>query len=330
MKNLFFILLFVSSILSGQIDRFPFYTLPTEVSTTGEGVLLFYQEWEDHGVDANLTDADIQSILGPCTTYNFGDGDQQVVFIDGVYAWRNRWDLLAGGAGGAQIEKILATKYGGPAELSGKIELWEGCMMKVEDGFTESSSGKLYNGFRYGADIVVYDGSDPYNPPLRDGGQTRATYNVPMTRRAQTYWPGMQTYYGESMDAWVDDYPGGATEFMNVSGWNHIAMRYVFDPNPPDSADTFFEVFVNGHYAGIKENFGARLSDTIKQDWVLWGGFPGDAPGSQWDMWTTQHAIWEYTEGDSTYTRTERTPDNHVYDFPGMTLNYDTTAWGQY
>ena len=171
MKNLIFILLFVSSILSGQVDRFPFYTLPPAAAPdtgTGESILLYYEDFDARAADASLTQAEMLAIFGSCTdptdggdaVFNVnGDGNERI-FDDGG----GDMVLLAyfdypctGSPCGMQVFKDMEADWGADPSLDGHTDLWMSWNTYYEAAWDESSSSKTWGGFIVGEWIWFYE-----------------------------------------------------------------------------------------------------------------------------------------------------------------------------
>jgi len=320
--------------MNGSAVKSPGVPVYTDTSDTGEGQVLWFNDLESLSLTDNMVEAHVDTIFGYttqshgfsrgagyCEIKDDGDGNQYMRF--------RMTEGVGGGSNNVNIEKPLREELGGAANTNHRIEMWCGANMRfdptMEDSITDS--GKMPTGFRGGANESLW--VDPYV----DGFSARKTYSVSGSHRMQLYYAQQTTTSGQSSDGWSYQYPDDYHDaYIGDNGWHSFWMRHVMDPNPPDSTDSFFEFYVDGQLGGYWPNTKTRSADSIWIDWFTCGWFPGndEEPTDTWYVDVDDIGVIIFTDGDSTLTGTERSPDYNTVTFPGYPNRTDTTNWGKY
>ena len=324
MKNLIFIVLFVPLALNGQINRFHFYSPPVaseEPGTTGEGQVIWYNDLESLSLTSNITYAHIDTIFGVVSeAYGFNDGDNEIIEEDGNQFMR--WYMTPGVGGGANNPMVIKEI----TEVYGEYEeMWCVGYLRFDPNMVDTMSGKMPLGFRGGDESLWGD------LPYIDGFNFRKSYNPAQSHRGQLYYAQMSTSSGESTDGWQYAWPTGLDAYIEDE-WIHFAIRHVMDPDPPDSTDSFFEYYIEGNLAGRWDHTKTRTADTIHIDKFLCAWFPNNLyePTIATYVDLDDLGLIIFTNGDSTLTGAERSPDYNAVRFPGVPMGTDTTGWGTF
>lgn len=309
--------------------------LGTPNTGSGQGNLLWEQRFDEMALVNPITATHLDTMFGSYrAASNWGDSDNRILDDGGGdHYWASYWDSgVTGGAAGTQIEKNLDSGFGAPDSLSGLKEFWFSWNQRAPSGFAEEASGKLVGGARGGYAPIPYAPGDPL-PADYDGFSLRKTYNSSETDRCQLYWFGMQTRYGESSYAWVDPYPDGSVLYVNAdTDWHNRAIRFVIGDDGADSIDTFIEYYYDQQLAGRWDTLSLSRADTITGYQLMIGTFPGssDPANSAWKWDYDDFFFFTFSDGDSTYTGTERMVDSGFVDIPGWPKGEDITGWGDF
>jgi len=312
---------------------------PASCGTTGEGILLWYQDFDDMALTSNITDTHIDTAFGPADYYGpfgFGKGDDILDLGGGDHYMR--WRFIDGGTGGAaglQVYKTLNSAKGGPDELDNLTDIWQSITMRFESGFDEDNMGKMPGGFTIGSWITTYNGGvDPW-PVLEMGANIRKTYSNIETHRTQMYWYGMDSPWGKNFN-WYDPYPGESGSISLGSAWHNFTIHLHLDDNPPDSAESYIEFLYDETLVTRYDSMSFRMHDSLEIDYALWGWFPTSTQPGATDDWhcdINSTALFTFTEGDSTWTGMkwyDYQDSAFVVDVPGWPLDEDTTGWGEF
>ena len=340
---LFYIALFIFASSYGQ--RFP-YASTSHIGGTGEGVLLYFEDFDDRSIDASLTQAEMLTIFNSCTDPNgntaiyqvSGDGKEQIYDDneDSGYPLNHvllsYYDYPCTGSGcGMQVFMDLREKRGADASLDNHTFLFMSWDTYMED-LDESTPGKMFGGFRIGTWIWPYDPEEDPWPVEEMGMNATMTYNASETLRTQLYWYGMETAYGNSL-VWRSSYPEMTGSISIPTSLHNLAIVANLN-SPPDTTDGYLEFYYDGRLVSRYDSLSLILDDSLGFDWMLLRNFPGASEATDNDWWTVidNIALGYWTEGDSTWTGMEWLDyqDSAFYrSFPGM-FGSDTTGWGVY
>ena len=273
------------------------------LSTPGEGVTLFYQDFDDMSVNAGVDSDSIDLLFGPNLNYGFGDNEGAIVDAGGgdhflrLYMTQGE----SGSNSGVQIQINTEADWGAPDSLDGHSIMGMGWNVKTESGFDEQVGGKAPGGFIVGDWIRGYEsGVDPWPVPEM-GSIIRKTYNTDELDRTQIYYYGMTTQSGNVFN-WPTTYPSTGNSSLSSSWRNHTYILHL-PQTPPDSVDGYLEGYVDGVLKFRYDTFSLTMNDTIDIDWALIGWFPGSNNADQnWYVDVDNVHLFYYTEGDSTWT----------------------------
>jgi len=327
------------------------FTSPAQPpGTTGQGTLLFYQDFESMALTEAVTSTHVDTIMGigePSFSFHMTDNPVKILNETTAGNYMRGWmdATTTGASGGYEMFKTLrgtdsphydpeSTGWTVPTKYNDKTELWFGWAVRYETGFEEALDGKT--GFKsYGSEAMWdYDGSQGWENfvdgyainTTYDGNYPSTTYHANMVYRKEMHYD-----YGYKT-LWENGWPNGSYIAVD-DDWHHIGLRIVLDPNPPDSINGFLEYFYDEVLVNRQDTLFLRTDDSIQIDWACWRWYPSSstsAPDVDWYSDIDNLSIFEFSSGDSTYTGTERTPIGGTVDFPGWPMDEDTTGWGDF
>jgi hypothetical protein len=300
----------------------PVYPGPAP-GTTGEGQVVWFNDIELLTPTNNMVSAHVDTIFGTTSLSNgFSRGANvcEIIEEDGNNFMRFR--MTQGVGGGANNVQIIKSITG---VLGTYDELWCVAHLRFDSNMADTLSGKMPLGFRGGDEDWWGD------LPYIEGFNFRKSYNKSQNHRGQLYYADMTTSSGNSSNGWKYTWPTGSDAYIEDE-WYHFAIRHVMDPNPPDSADSFFEYYIDGNLAGRWDNTKTRTADSIHIDEFLCAWFPNNSyePPIATIVDVDNIGLIIFTDGDSTLTGAERSPDFNVVRFPGHPMGTDTTGWGTF
>jgi len=322
----------------------PDYTHPS--SSTGEGTILYSQDFNDESVNASVSESEMRTIMvEPVILYNFdNDGDQQIFeyAVDDM-AFSTELDIGGtGGSSGAQVELNMRSDGTASVILNNLTELWMSYNVWFPEGFDnsiEGGDGKMPGGFRGSYEFGLYE-PDPGEgggwETYTDGFLWRKYFddsNPINHHKHLIYKPGMTSDYGDKSGVYHSDYPVNAASSTKLSTTpQNVAIRLWMNTN----ASTYnggYEVYINeiAHYAEYGLKF--RDSDTVFIDWALWSFFAGSTPVLDNYLCVIDDLnLFTFSDGDSTLTGSDTidASRNWRIDVPGWPKGEDITDWGKF
>lgn len=323
------------------------YTPPSP--TTGAGRILWVQDLEDIDLTNLITGADADIIIGneePSNSFHLSESENPGKILDEtdnryMQFWIDGSDQ--GSSGGIQMFKTLRETPCGywsqepaPDSLWNKVELWTSYNTRYSTGFYRSRDGKNGVTMRGSQAYNDYNGSDHWENYVDGFGIHHywqpGSSGTTNTYRHLIYWPEMTSDYGVKFGEWREPWPDGSSIICDDE-WHNVAMRLRLNPAPPSGTGCIIEMFIDEYLVYRQMDFQLRTDDSINIDWIGWRFFANSdaaTPSTDWYKDFDDLYIYEFSEGDSTFTGGDTIPNYQRIDVPGWPKGEDITNWGKF